>query len=104
MGRGRRGLARRVRRAGRTRNNPPCTKNANATAARAQEVPPKCTIRPEPMTLADSLAIGGGRLSSSTPSPFSNPRSPASFDRSRPEHREAVAQVQALYTQLSEEA
>jgi hypothetical protein len=29
-------------------------------------------------------------------------RSPAYFDRSRPEHREVVAQVQALYSQLSE--
>ena len=29
-------------------------------------------------------------------------RSPAYFDKSRPEHREVVAQVQALYSQLSE--
>ena len=29
-------------------------------------------------------------------------RSPAYFDRNRPEHREVVAQVQALYSQLSE--
>jgi hypothetical protein len=56
------------------------------------------------LALAAALAIGGGRLPELYTFTIQPSRSPAAFDRSRPEHREVVAQVQTLYRQRSEEA